>query len=612
MQHTLVLNPDTIIKTVEKEVSKVKVDYYDPPDYFNGKGFKKKDIVNLDLNKNFGLIDPISGELFNKEPGKYNHNTYLRRRSDVAEKPCSLERIEEKEENARAIFNGEAPYISFALINGIPTLLETNSAHMFNLWSRNWFILGTKILGKEYGNMSKKLEYAKANKLPLVRMVNAIDPLFKERFEVEVKRTGNQFLSEDLLKEVCDELLYRNTNFEKPGAYYNPETFTIVALNTDYYGQLKSWALGAVSDVGESLEHKKQFHSLHAAAAVVNDKAIAFVAPTGTGKSTQEAMLGTLNEWAPELVKAAREVGIEINEKLEKEASGIKSQYHSDDWLYIDRNHVATISERHIYPRTNFVDDRIPEAKMPTLMKEARDGVFKKALKENVKVSIDDEFLLHDSIGMPNSRALANPADSVKDPTKGLSFSAPLTAVNLLLKFDDDEGIQAVNAEINKAGFTDEDCKLPYTIETFEKEGECGFVVPLEGSKRAWEVFRFVPTKLGPGAASPENWGKPTFEVVGTKYLAKPDKVLAYDEFQKNFYESYGEKLNCSAINVGKSCWIGFGIKDAKTRTWNDLTTDEQELAIKGTALLMAKRAKAISNELADSLINVLKKKAGL
>ena len=607
MPQVMQVNPQQVFNNIQVSTNKVKVDYYNPPDYFSGKGFKSKDIINLDLNKNLGLINPVSEELFTKEPGQYNHNTYLRRRSDIAEKPCSMDRITEKVTAARKLFGKEAPYQSLALINGIPALLETNSPHMFNFWSRNWFLLGVKVLGQEYGNLQQKLEYVKENKLPLVRMVNAIDPNFKNKVELEGKKSGMQFLEEPKLKEIIEESSKTQTDFEKPGAYYNPHTFTIVALNTDYYGQLKSWALGAVSDVGESLSYDKQFHSLHAAAAVVNGKAIAFVAPTGTGKSTQEAMLGTMNEWVPQLVG-----NLKTEPKLVEEAKSIKSQYHSDDWLYINRNLIATISERHIYPRTNFVDDSIPEDKMPFLMKQARDGVFAKALKENVKVSNTGQFIMHDSIGMPNSRVLANPADAVNDPSNGLSFSAPLTAVNILLKFDDDSGIDAVNNEIKSAGFTDEDCKLPYTMKTFFEEGEYGFVVPLKGAQRAWDVFRFVPTKFGPGASGPEKWGKPTFEVVGTKYLAKPDKVLAYDAFQKGFYESYGEKLNCSAINIGKPCWIGLGIKDAETKDWTKLTTNEQELAIKGTAVLMAKRAGAISNELAEALIKILQKNAGI
>lgn len=607
----LFFNPKEVFEKLSQENSKHKVNFYNPPDLFNEKSFKAKDIINLDLNKNIGLIDPESGDIFKKDASEYNHKTYLRRRSDIAEKPCSKQRILEKEQVARKIFRDEAPFQSLALINGIPVLLETNSAHMFNFWNRNWFILGLKIYDKEFGDLNKKIDYAKSNDIPIVRLINAIDPLFKERYELELKRTGHQFLCEDLLSDLIHELLYRNSNFEKPGAYYNPDTKTIVALNTDYYGQLKSWALGAVSDVGESLPYEKQFHSLHAACAVVNGKAIAFVAPTGTGKSTQEVMLGTMNLWIPKLLDNAPEkVKNLISKELITEARKIKSQFHSDDWLYIDRNFNAIISERHIYPRTSFIDDRIPEEEMPEIMRNAKEELFAKALKENVKINLDNEFIFHDSIGMPNSRALANPADSVQNPSEGLSFTAPLTSVNILLKFDDDEGINAVNKEIKKSGFTDEDCILPYSIKTFEKEGEYGFLLSLKGKEKTWQTFRFVPTKFGPGSSSEEKWGLPTFEVVGTKYLAKPDKVLAYDSFQKEFYENYGENLNCSAINIGKSAWIGLGIKNAKERSWNDFSSNEQELAIKGTSILMAKQAGSISKKLADVLIKILQTNA--
>ena len=71
---------------------------------------------------------------------------------------------------------------------------------------------------------------------------------------------------------------------KNPHAYYCPETYTAVFVNTQYYGQCKSWALGIAAMV---LEHRFETHSIHGAAAEVAGKGIVLIAPTGTGKTTQ-------------------------------------------------------------------------------------------------------------------------------------------------------------------------------------------------------------------------------------------------------------------------------------------------------------------------------------
>jgi len=67
-------------------------------------------------------------------------------------------------------------------------------------------------------------------------------------------------------------------------AYYCPETDTALFVNTEYYGQCKSWALGLAAVI---LERKFNTHSIHGAAAEVAGKGIVLIAPTGTGKTTQ-------------------------------------------------------------------------------------------------------------------------------------------------------------------------------------------------------------------------------------------------------------------------------------------------------------------------------------
>lgn len=67
-------------------------------------------------------------------------------------------------------------------------------------------------------------------------------------------------------------------------AYYCPELDIALFVNTEYYGQCKSWALGLAAVI---LERKFNTHSIHGAAAEVDGRGIVLIAPTGTGKTTQ-------------------------------------------------------------------------------------------------------------------------------------------------------------------------------------------------------------------------------------------------------------------------------------------------------------------------------------
>ena len=109
---------------------------------------------------------------------------------------------------------------------------------------------------------------------------------------------------------------------EDVGAYYSREKSTIVFFNTSYYGQLKSWVLGAV---GRILSDEFGIHSIHGAAADIGGEGILFIAPTGTGKSTASYGLMRLPG----------------------------SAFHSDDWVYLryaiplrDGTHVSPVSLR--------------------------------------------------------------------------------------------------------------------------------------------------------------------------------------------------------------------------------------------------------------------------
>ena len=91
---------------------------------------------------------------------------------------------------------------------------------------------------------------------------------------------------------------------EQEAAYYSHSASTIVFFNTSYYGQLKSWVLGAV---GRILAGEYGIHSIHGACVEKAGKGVLYIAPTGTGKSTSS--YGLVN-WP-------------------------NTRFHSDDWVYV-------------------------------------------------------------------------------------------------------------------------------------------------------------------------------------------------------------------------------------------------------------------------------------
>ena len=91
---------------------------------------------------------------------------------------------------------------------------------------------------------------------------------------------------------------------EVEAAYYSRQNDTVVFFNTSYYGQLKSWVLGAV---GRKLAVEYGIHSIHGAVVTKDDKGLLYIAPTGTGKST--STYGVME--FP------------------------NTRFHSDDWVYV-------------------------------------------------------------------------------------------------------------------------------------------------------------------------------------------------------------------------------------------------------------------------------------
>ncbi len=117
-----------------------------------------------------------------------------------------------------------------ANLNGVVVELVTNSEHQSRFWTNNWWP-------------------AEASILPHAR-IYSVD----------------------------------HVEGPEPAAYHCPQLSTSLFVNTEYYGQCKSWALGMAAAI---LERRFNTLSIHGATALYKGKGVVIIAPTGTGKTTQ-------------------------------------------------------------------------------------------------------------------------------------------------------------------------------------------------------------------------------------------------------------------------------------------------------------------------------------
>ncbi len=161
----------------------------------------------------------------------------------------------------------DALFLHDVIIHGIRVRATTNSPHLHSFWVTNW--------------------YSPEQWRRITGLIPPAEP------QVTVFALGG----------VGDQ---------PEAAYYSRKTNTIVFFNTAYYGQLKSWVLGAV---GRVLAEEFGIHSVHGACVEKNGKGVLYIAPTGTGKSTSSYGLMGYPE----------------------------TRFHSDDWVYV----------RYVYPTTD-------------------------------------------------------------------------------------------------------------------------------------------------------------------------------------------------------------------------------------------------------------------
>jgi len=194
-----------------------------------------------------------------------SRNLITAEKGRVASKDKALHRQPEKYQRIRKLAQEfvedrrGAIMIRDAVIHGVRVRMFTNSEHHCDFWVHNWFS--------------------------------------PEEWEQATGRKSEE-------RPVVIVYALTGVEGEQPAAYYNRDASEIIFFNTSYYGQLKSWTLGAV---GRVLAEESGIHSIHGACVTFNGKAILYIAPTGTGKSTSSYGLTPY--------------------------PGTK--FHSDDWVYV-------------------------------------------------------------------------------------------------------------------------------------------------------------------------------------------------------------------------------------------------------------------------------------
>jgi len=173
-------------------------------------------------------------------------------------------------DHIKAAGGGEEVRSHDVIIHGIRVRAHTNSAHLYDFWTDNWYSLD------EWQRLTRHA------------------PPPEPRVHVYA---------------------FTGVTNEQEAAYYSRSTDTIIFFNTSYYGQLKSWVLGAV---GRILAAEYGIHSIHGACVEKSGKGVLYIAPTGTGKSTSSYGLMTYPG----------------------------TRFHSDDWVYVRYAYATRAGER--------------------------------------------------------------------------------------------------------------------------------------------------------------------------------------------------------------------------------------------------------------------------
>jgi hypothetical protein len=329
-------------------------------------------------------------------------------------------------------------------LNGISVEIRTNIMHQWDFWKANW-------------------NEAPSNILPhaIVYSVNGVQGM-------------------------------------EPKAYYCPELHTSVFINTEYYGQCKSWALGMAAAV---FSRRFNTHSIHGALASLDGKGVVIIAPTGTGKTTHAFKLFQL--------PGGKIVG--------------------DDWVYIafpksadasKRALIAVQPEKALYMRSE------TEMDQPWLRQ-----VFDRSKLENVlQVKEECEFLQPGDLCKLTKRQCVFPRLNTDHCYYAFGNARALVPRESLLGKDK----VADQAEVRLVVLLRRDDKSPAEVD-LDPDG-------------AIDVLKQGEYQIRPGAGPKEMWGKMGKEPWYNPYLLEKD-----DEGQERFFRMMFDdwKIPCVLLNTG-------------------------------------------------------------
>lgn len=366
-----------------------------------------------------------------------NYDTESKGRVDST-KDLTAEKLETLLEEALPHLEESERYEWDANINGVLVRLVTNSRHQYEFWVENWYP------GPNDGS---------------------IEP---QAFIYSIKDVPGK----------------------EPHAYYCKQRNTSVFVNTEYYGQCKSWALGMAAVI---LEDNFNTHSIHGACAEVDGKGVVIVAPTGTGKTTQ------------------------VNKIIQHP----KGKLLGDDWIYIrhpeNADEIENLElfvnqpERRIYVRTeNAYEEEwlrpvFDRCKLENVLTDPEECYH----EEDEQCGIKDMGLGHCYWGFGNSRAIL-PREWMLGREKILNRANMKLIV--LLRRDDESPAEA---ELS----TDE----------------------------AIDVLKEGRTLIRPGAGPKEKWGTYGSEPWYNPYLMAPNH-----EKQEWFFRNEMRAAKCIILNTGK------------------------------------------------------------
>lgn len=193
---------------------------------------------------------------------------------------------------------------------------------------------------------------------------------------------------------------------------YDPLTKTAFAFNFDYYGWIKSIALGIAGDI---LEDAHEIYSVHGAVLDVEGSGVALIAPSGTGKTTHS--WGLLRNPGVRLVsddwffvrvyeKSALAYGSEKNCYVDAELGKIWAKYREIlNRVVVDKSGRAVVNARWVVG----VDGVVPLTKIEKIFLLKRD---------HEDPTIVREATPEEALGILVSNGFFNPHQLVNDNRK--------------------------------------------------------------------------------------------------------------------------------------------------------------------------------------------------